>query len=114
MLKALAKRVEDRYQSAAAMRSDIERYLAGQPIQAPPPPVAPTDVVPPVDATDHDPRPPRPYPPEDEDRPARAHRADGRCSACWSSRLIAGAAYLLPEPVRVRRPSRTRSPTSSG
>ena len=41
VLKALAKRLEDRYQSAAAMRSDIERYLAGRPVQAPiPPPVA--------------------------------------------------------------------------
>ena len=34
-MKALAKRLEDRYQSAAAMRSDIERYLAGRPVQAP-------------------------------------------------------------------------------
>ena len=41
VLKALAKRLEDRYQSAAAMRSDIERYLGGRPVQAPiPPPVA--------------------------------------------------------------------------
>ena len=42
-MKSLAKRVEDRYQSAAAMRADIERYLAGHPIQAAPPPLAPTD-----------------------------------------------------------------------
>ncbi|HWU23454.1 MAG TPA: Stk1 family PASTA domain-containing Ser/Thr kinase [Nocardioides sp.] len=34
VMKALAKRVEDRYQSAAAMRTDIERYLAGRPVQA--------------------------------------------------------------------------------
>jgi len=32
VMKSLAKRVEDRYQSAAAMRSDIERYLDGRPI----------------------------------------------------------------------------------
>jgi len=38
VMKALAKRVEDRYQSAAAMRSDIERYLAGRPVQAVAPP----------------------------------------------------------------------------
>ncbi len=41
VMKSLAKRVEDRYQSAAAMKADIERYLAGHPIQAPavvPPP----------------------------------------------------------------------------
>ena len=39
-MKALAKRVEDRYQSAAAMKADIDRYLAGLPVQAtaPPPP----------------------------------------------------------------------------
>ena len=41
VMKSLAKRVEDRYQSAAAMRSDIERYLAGRPVQAAVPPVLP-------------------------------------------------------------------------
>ncbi len=35
VMKALAKRIEDRYQSAAAMRADIERYLAGKPVAAP-------------------------------------------------------------------------------
>ncbi|WP_447644234.1 Stk1 family PASTA domain-containing Ser/Thr kinase [Nocardioides zeae] len=35
VMKSLAKRVEDRYQSAAQMRSDIERYLGGRPVQAP-------------------------------------------------------------------------------
>ncbi|HET8716953.1 MAG TPA: Stk1 family PASTA domain-containing Ser/Thr kinase, partial [Nocardioidaceae bacterium] len=35
VMKSLAKRVEDRYQSAAAMRADIERYLAGKPVSAP-------------------------------------------------------------------------------
>ncbi len=34
VLAALAKRVEDRYQSAAEMRADIERYLAGEPVRA--------------------------------------------------------------------------------
>lgn len=33
--KSLAKRVEDRYQSAADMRKDIERVLAGQAVDAP-------------------------------------------------------------------------------
>ncbi|WP_415172199.1 Stk1 family PASTA domain-containing Ser/Thr kinase [Nocardioides sp.] len=42
VLKALAKRVEDRYQSAAAMRNDIERYLDGRPISV----VAPSPAVP--------------------------------------------------------------------
>ena len=35
VMKALTKDVEDRYQSAAAMRADIERYLAGKPVEAP-------------------------------------------------------------------------------
>ena len=55
VMKALAKRVEDRYQSAAAMRNDIERYLDGRPIQAVAPAPAAvaaghTAVVPPVTA----------------------------------------------------------------
>ena len=44
VMKSLAKRVEDRYQSAAQMRADIERYLAGRPVSAvlpPPPPEEP-------------------------------------------------------------------------
>jgi beta-lactam-binding protein with PASTA domain len=40
VMKSLAKRVDERYQSAAAMRSDIERYLAGHPVQAPAVPAA--------------------------------------------------------------------------
>jgi beta-lactam-binding protein with PASTA domain/tRNA A-37 threonylcarbamoyl transferase component Bud32 len=43
VMKALAKRLEDRYQSAAAMRADIERYLAGHPVQAPVVPVTPME-----------------------------------------------------------------------
>jgi eukaryotic-like serine/threonine-protein kinase len=35
VMKALTKTVEDRYQSAAAMRADIERFLAGKPVVAP-------------------------------------------------------------------------------
>jgi serine/threonine-protein kinase len=61
VMKALAKRLEDRYQSAAAMRSDIERYLAGRPVQAPvptPPPPAPPE--PPTTDTSTSARPPVP------------------------------------------------------
>src|SRR4051812_10456397 len=59
VMKSLAKRVEERYQSAAAMRNDIERYLAGHPVRVLPPPPPPvespmtstrTAVVPPVPA----------------------------------------------------------------
>ena len=35
VMKSLAKRVEDRYQSAAAMKEDIDRFIAGRPVQAP-------------------------------------------------------------------------------
>ncbi len=51
VLKALAKRLEDRYQSAAAMRTDIERYLAGRPVQATRPPAAPVPTSAPAAAT---------------------------------------------------------------
>ena len=55
VMKSLAKRVEDRYQSAAAMRSDIERYLAGHPVHvaSPPPPVDPPTTVDPADPVRH-------------------------------------------------------------
>src|SRR5689334_16593175 len=70
VMKALAKRVEDRYQSAGAMRNDIERYLAGHPVHVvPPPPVepptmvnSPTAVVAPVPLAEEE---------EDEDRGTR-------------------------------------------
>ena len=49
VMKALAKRVEDRYQSAAAMKEDIDRFLAGRPVQAPPVPAeAATAFIPPA------------------------------------------------------------------
>jgi eukaryotic-like serine/threonine-protein kinase len=77
VMKALAKRLEDRYQSAAAMRSDIERYLAGRPVQAPVPvpepdlayPTRATVVAPPpTEATAVRPR--QPVPPEEDERRA--------------------------------------------
>lgn len=59
VMKSLAKRVEDRYQSAAAMRSDIERYLDGRPISVvaavPPAPATSTVVAAPVPAAGPDP-----------------------------------------------------------
>jgi serine/threonine-protein kinase len=79
VMKALAKRLEDRYQSAAAMRSDIERYLAGRPVQAPVPvPVPDPDyqtqatmvAPPPTESTAVRPRQPVP-PPDDERRSPR-------------------------------------------
>src|ERR1700712_1953606 len=52
VMKSLAKSVGDRYPSAAAMKADIDRYLAGKPVQAPavvPVPAA----LPPDDATQY-------------------------------------------------------------
>ncbi|MGH3360679.1 MAG: Stk1 family PASTA domain-containing Ser/Thr kinase, partial [Nocardioidaceae bacterium] len=55
VLRALAKRTEDRYQSAAEMRSDIERVLAGLEVNAPtttvPQQTAPVAVGAPADGT---------------------------------------------------------------
>ena len=39
VMKSLAKPLDERYQSAAAMRADIERFLAGKPVVAPVVPV---------------------------------------------------------------------------
>jgi serine/threonine-protein kinase len=35
VMKALSKNLNERYQSAAAMKADIDRHLAGRPVQAP-------------------------------------------------------------------------------
>jgi beta-lactam-binding protein with PASTA domain/tRNA A-37 threonylcarbamoyl transferase component Bud32 len=52
VMKSLAKNVADRYPSAAAMKADIERYLAGRPVQAPAVAAAPaTAFVPPEHPT---------------------------------------------------------------
>ncbi|MGA8846361.1 MAG: Stk1 family PASTA domain-containing Ser/Thr kinase [Nocardioides sp.] len=77
VMKALAKRLEDRYQSAGAMRNDIERYLAGRPVEAVAAPVAaavadPTQVVTPVAAPATPPRRPEPaYLPTADERAPR-------------------------------------------
>ncbi|SEC00559.1 serine/threonine protein kinase [Nocardioides exalbidus] len=73
VMKSLAKRVEDRYQSAAAMKADIERYLAGHPIQAPAvvPPPAETQYVPPVPPVDATSAMAAAAPPPRQDEPSR-------------------------------------------
>jgi serine/threonine-protein kinase len=65
VMKALAKRLEDRYQSAAAMRTDIERYLAGRPVEATVPPPLPADN--PTAVVAATPAETAPVPPEDDD-----------------------------------------------
>ena len=46
VMKALAKDLDERYPSAAAMKDDIDRYLAGQPVEAPAVAAAPTSYLP--------------------------------------------------------------------
>ncbi|WP_322937504.1 Stk1 family PASTA domain-containing Ser/Thr kinase [Nocardioides bizhenqiangii] len=71
VMKALAKRVEDRYQSAAQMRADIERYLAGRPVAAvlptpiDEPPTSATAVVAPANGLTDTSERQRPVPPAD-------------------------------------------------
>jgi serine/threonine-protein kinase len=71
VMKSLAKDVGDRYASAAAMKADIDRYLAGKPVQAPavaaPAPVSP---FPPDPAT----QVARAVPDDEEDEPERRRR----------------------------------------
>jgi serine/threonine-protein kinase len=94
VMKSLAKRVEDRYQSAAAMRNDIERYLAGHPVHVQPPPpmveppttvTSPTAMVTPVPAPE----------PEEEDRGTRPGLL--AFLAILLVIVLGLAAYLLPK-----------------
>jgi serine/threonine-protein kinase len=96
VMKSLAKRVEDRYQSAAAMRGDIERYLAGHPVHVtpPPPPVEPpTTVTQP--AAPVMPVPPPQQEPEDDDRGTRPGLLV--FLAILLVIVLGLAAYLLPK-----------------
>jgi len=97
VMKALAKRVEDRYQSAAAMRSDIERYLAGRPVHATPPPPVDDDrtmvaAPPPLDPTTAR----TPTVQDEDDEPQGSRRGLLILLGLLLVLLIAGAAYLLP------------------
>ena len=113
VMKALAKRVDDRYQSAAAMRSDIERYLAGRPVQAPAVAAAPRRRRTASSPADRRRRTPRPAAAEEDERqqPDRAARS---CSVLLLLALIAGAAYLLPEAVRAPPEQRAGARPSPG
>jgi len=48
VMKALSKNVDQRYQTASAMKADIDRYLAGLPVQAPAAETAIVAAVPPA------------------------------------------------------------------
>jgi len=122
VMKALTKRVEERYQSAAAMRSDIERYLTGRPVQAPAIPTSMTTVLPTSRYEDEDDRNGTTLAPaivaasrrpdEEDDRPSRAglYFLLGFLLVA----LIAGAAYLLPMAFEPQPPNDTRVPDLIG
>ena len=95
VMKALAKRVEDRYQSAAAMRSDIERYLAGHPVRVvlPPPIDPPTTVTDPTTVVS-----PVPLPVEEPEEEERGTRPGLLIFLALLLLVVLGlAAYLLPK-----------------
>ncbi len=105
VMKSLAKRVEDRYQSAAAMRADIERYLAGHPVRAtapPLPPGPPTTVVTPYSPGEATQSTITTYPVPGEQEPYDDDRDGNRTGlfvflGALLVALIIGAALLLPK-----------------
>ena len=110
VMQALAKPIDERYQSAAAMRADIERYLAGQPIVAPP--LAGTAVTMYAGSGDEptsffgD----RPDEDDEEERKQRCCRCSSRAFAILA--LLIGAVVFGPMP-SASAPSRTPCPRSS-
>ena len=74
VMKSLAKRVEDRYQSAAEMRADIESYLAGRPVEV--------NLPPPL---------PRPRPPRSRARPPQPCRPPSPRATCPRRRTTTSA-----------------------
>jgi len=99
VMKSLAKRVEDRYQSAAAMKEDIDRFLAGRPVQAPPlAEDTATSFIPPVGAPQHDTAVTAvvrdaPY----DDQPDRRRTAPLVLLGLLIAALVAAAAILGPK-----------------
>ena len=92
VMKALAKNVGDRYPSAAAMKADIDRYLAGRPVEAPAvAALAPTGLLGQDDST----RVTGVIPPED-DEPARKRRGPLVLLVLLLIALIAAALIFGP------------------
>ncbi|MGI8644761.1 MAG: Stk1 family PASTA domain-containing Ser/Thr kinase [Nocardioides sp.] len=121
VMKALAKRVEDRYQSAAAMRSDIERYLTGRPVQAPVVSTSMTTMLPTTPDVDHRTTvappvvPPSPrYDDADEDDRGRSRAGLYFLLGFLLVALIGGAAYFLPKMFEPEPTANTRVPNLIG
>jgi serine/threonine-protein kinase len=122
VMKALAKRVEDRYQSAAAMRADIERYLAGHPVRATAPPMPPepqTTVAPPYQPPYHPESPTQStlatqaVPPDEDEHHGGSRTALLVFLGALLVALIVGAAVLLPQ-LFESPPERTQVPDLIG
>jgi beta-lactam-binding protein with PASTA domain/tRNA A-37 threonylcarbamoyl transferase component Bud32 len=111
VMKSLAKDVNDRYPSAAAMKADIDRYLEGKPVQAPavaavpvagfPPPDDPTRVVSAIQE-----------PPAD-DEPERKNRGPLILLLLLLIALIAAALVFGPKLFKAE-PEPTSVPTITG
>lgn len=119
VMKSLAKRVEDRYQSAAAMRADIERYLAGHPIQAPAVAPVPADTqyvpsVPPADATRTMAAGVGSSPPPGQDRPSRSRAGWWFLAGFLVVGLLLLGAYLLNDLLFDEAPQREPVPNLVG
>ncbi len=132
VMKALAKRVEDRYQSAAAMRNDIERYLTGRPVQAPVVPTSMTTVLPTTPSDDRTrtstgPAVPPPYVPHEGGPRGQYDDIDDYDPRDQRSRapmyflvgflvvaLLAGAAYLMQNFLFEQPPEEVRVPNLIG
>ena len=116
VMKSLAKRVEDRYQSAAAMRADIERYLAGHPVRAtaPPLPSEPQTTVAPTYAQEPSTQStittPAVPPEADDDRGGNRTGLIVFLGVLLVA-LIVGAALSCSRPCSRTRPNRSRCPT---
>ena len=107
VMKSLAKNLGDRYASAAAMKADIDRYLAGLPVQAPAVPVAsslPPDT--PTQVT-------RMVEDEDDEEPERKRRGPLILLLILLVALIAAALVFGPK-LFSASPQKTAVPTITG
>ena len=84
VLRALAKRVEDRYQTASEFRADVERAIVGAPVTAAVPAIVEehTSVMPIVEATG-------------AEAPHRSAAKTGRSAGFWVISIIAIAAAII-------------------
>ena len=109
-LKALAKRVDERYQSASEMRADIERALDGRPVMAPAVYGAAAPKRPSISSRRPRPTPTAPPPrlgdaPRIDEEPEEAHRPVGHAAAPAGGSRDRGAASILSRQLLQGRPA---------